>query len=120
MVFDAQMYQIADKYDIPALKAQSKNKFNVAVTTGWSMDDFPHAITVVYESTPPEDRGLRDLVVQTARKNINKLLGHDGFCELKWSKTGGAKHRGDALNKWDCRAPRVWPIFNLRQPYGDG
>ncbi|RKL20902.1 hypothetical protein BFJ72_g14981 [Fusarium proliferatum] len=82
MVFDAQMYQIADKYDIPALKAQSKNKFNVAVTTGWSMDDFPHAITVVYESTPPEDRGLRDLVVQTARKNINKLLGHDGFCEL--------------------------------------
>ncbi|ENH71186.1 Protein roadkill [Fusarium oxysporum f. sp. cubense race 1] len=82
MVFDAQMYQIADKYDIPALKAQSKNKFDVAVTTGWSMDDFPLAITVVYESTPPEDRGLRDLVVQTARKNIDKLLGHDGFCEL--------------------------------------
>ncbi|RBA11040.1 hypothetical protein FPRO05_14270 [Fusarium proliferatum] len=82
MVFDAQMYQIADKYDIPALKAQSKNKFNVAVTTGWSMDDFPLAITVVYESTPPEDRGLRDLAVQTARKNINKLLGHDCFCEL--------------------------------------
>ncbi|GKU09497.1 unnamed protein product, partial [Fusarium langsethiae] len=82
MVFDAQMYQIADKYDIPALKAQSKNKFDVAVTTGWSMDDFPLAITVVYESTPPEDRGLRDLVVETARKNIDKLLGRDGFCEL--------------------------------------
>ncbi|OBS15072.1 hypothetical protein FPOA_14087 [Fusarium poae] len=82
MVFDAQMYQIADKYDIPALKAQSKNKFDVAVTTGWSMDDFPLAITMVYESTPPEDRGLRDLVVETARKNIDKLLGRDGFCEL--------------------------------------
>jgi len=82
MVFDAQMYQIADKYDIPALKAESKNKFNVAVTTGWSMDDFPLAITVVYESTPPEDRGLRDLVVETARKSIDKLLGSDGFCEL--------------------------------------
>lgn len=82
MVFDAQMYQIADKYDTPALKAQSKNKFTVAVATGWSMDDFPLAITVVYESTPPEDRGLRDLVVQTARENIDKLLEHDGFCKL--------------------------------------
>lgn len=82
MVFDAQMYQIADKYDIPALKAQCKNKFNAAVATGWSMDDFPLAITVVYESTPPEDRGLRDLVVQTARENIDKLLVYDGFCKL--------------------------------------
>ncbi|KAH6952241.1 BTB/POZ protein [Fusarium avenaceum] len=82
MAFDAQMYQIADKYDIPALKAQSKNKFEVAVTTGWSMDAFPLTITVVYESTPPEDRGLRDLVVETARENIDELLRHDGFCEL--------------------------------------
>ncbi|RBA10317.1 hypothetical protein FPRO05_14338 [Fusarium proliferatum] len=200
MVFDAQMYQIADKYDIPALKAQSKNKFNVAVTTGWSMDDFPLAITVVYESTPPEDRGFRDLVVETARKNIDKLLGRDGFCKLirktldfaadlipflcvkpseslhryecpscdhkfrgefsesqddlnwlddpgtaqygrelvivgfrantveaahfsdldamrqKWSKTGGAKHRGDALNERDCHAPRVWQILYRGRP----
>ncbi|KAF4333628.1 n-carbamoyl-l-amino acid hydrolase [Fusarium beomiforme] len=82
MVFDAQMYQIADKYDIPALKSESKNKFESAVATGWSMDDFPIAITVVYESTPPEDRGLRDTVVETARENIERLLGKDGFCEL--------------------------------------
>ncbi|KAF9776116.1 hypothetical protein IL306_005749, partial [Fusarium sp. DS 682] len=77
MVFDAQMYQIADKYDIPALKAESKNKFDLAVTTGWSMDDFPITVTVVYQSTPAEDRGLRDIVVETARKNIDELLKKD-------------------------------------------
>ncbi|KAK7419839.1 hypothetical protein QQZ08_010673 [Neonectria magnoliae] len=79
MVYDAQVYQIADKYDVLALKENSKAKFGVAITTGWSMDDFPLAITVVYESTPSADRGLRDLVVETSRKNIDKLLGHDGF-----------------------------------------
>ncbi|KAH8656436.1 BTB/POZ domain-containing protein [Ilyonectria robusta] len=82
MVYDAQVYQIADKYDVLALKAHSKDKFGVAITTGWSMDDFPLAITIVYESTPSADRGLRDLVVETSQKNIDKLLGHDSFSEL--------------------------------------
>ncbi|KAF5647368.1 hypothetical protein F25303_5234 [Fusarium sp. NRRL 25303] len=79
MVFDAQMWQIADKYDIPALMAESKKKFEIAVTTGWSMDDFPMAITIVYESAFP---GLRDIVVVTASKNIDELLGKDGFLDL--------------------------------------
>jgi speckle-type POZ protein len=82
MIYDAQVYQIAEKYDIPALKAYSKEKFATAIDAGWSMDDFPLAISVVYDSTPAEDRGLRDLAVATAQKNINTLLGKDGFGEL--------------------------------------
>ncbi|KAH7117389.1 BTB/POZ protein [Dactylonectria macrodidyma] len=82
MVFDAQVYQIADKYDIPALKAHAKDKFGTAINTGWSMDDFSLAITVVYNSTPPRDRGLRDLVVETSHENIDTLIGQDGFCEV--------------------------------------
>ncbi|RSL38864.1 hypothetical protein CEP53_014516 [Fusarium sp. AF-6] len=82
LVYDAQVYQIADKYDIPALKEHCKSKFSAAITTGWSLDDFPLAITVAYESTPSEDRGLRDLVVETSRKHIDKLLGNDSFCKL--------------------------------------
>ncbi|KAK5991640.1 Speckle-type POZ-like-like protein [Cladobotryum mycophilum] len=82
MVYDAQVYQIADKYDIQALKAHAKDKFSTAITTGWSMDDFPLAITVVYESTLLGDRGLRDLAVETSRKNIDKLLELDGFRQL--------------------------------------
>ncbi|KAF4974088.1 hypothetical protein FZEAL_8961 [Fusarium zealandicum] len=82
MVFNAQVYQIADKYDISALKPHSKDKFGAAITTGWSMDDFPTAIAVVYESTPSGDRGLRDLAVETSHKNIDDLVTDDGFCEL--------------------------------------
>jgi speckle-type POZ protein len=82
MVYDAHVYQIADKYDIPALKTLSMGKFGAAITTGWSMDDFSLAIGEVYDSTPSKDRGLRDLAVETSCKNIDKLLQHDGFCKL--------------------------------------
>ncbi|KAL9566570.1 hypothetical protein ACKAV7_009485 [Fusarium commune] len=59
IVFDAHMYQIADKYDIAALKTESKN----------------NSANLVYVSTPSEDRGLRDIVVETASENIDQLVG---------------------------------------------
>lgn len=82
MVYNAQVYQIADKYDIQALKAHSKTKFGAVITRGWNTSDFPLAISVVYETTPLEDRGLRDLVVEKSRKNINELLKNDDFSKL--------------------------------------
>ena len=82
MVYDAQVYQIADKYDIPALKTHSMGKFDTAINTGWSMDDFPLAVGVVYGSTPSEDRSLRDSTLKTSCTNIDKLLQHDGFHKL--------------------------------------
>ena len=65
-----------------ALKTHSQGKFRNAITTGWSMDDFPLAVSIVYESTPEQDRGLRDLIVEVALKNIDKLLERDEFCAL--------------------------------------
>lgn len=82
MVFDAQMYQIADKYQIPSLKAHSMSRFGAAIATGWDMDDFSVAVSVVYNSTPSDDRSLRDLAVETSCANIEKLLQHDDFCKL--------------------------------------
>lgn len=79
MVYDAQVYQIADKYDIQTLKEYSKDRFSTAITTGWKMDEFPLAINVVYESTPSKDRGLRDLVVETSLLHLDTLLEQDGF-----------------------------------------
>lgn len=52
MIFNARVYGIADKYDVPALKSQAKEKFEKVVETCWDMDDFPHAIAEVYSSTP--------------------------------------------------------------------
>ncbi|KAF5667147.1 n-carbamoyl-l-amino acid hydrolase [Fusarium heterosporum] len=81
MVFDAQVYQIADKYDISALKDHAKAKFETKIKTGWYTDDFPTVVETVYTTTPLEDRGLRDLVVETASVNLEKLICRDGFCQ---------------------------------------
>ncbi|KAF4463285.1 btb poz [Fusarium albosuccineum] len=82
MVFDAQVYQIADKYDFEALKCHAKDRFGDAIDQSWNMDDFPLAVTVVYTTTPAEDRGLRDLVVETSHWNIDSLITRDDFCEM--------------------------------------
>jgi speckle-type POZ protein len=82
MVFDAQVYQIADKYGMESLKTHAQEKFRNAITTSWGMDDFPLAISIVYGSTPEQDRGLRDLTVEVSLKNIDKLLGRDDFHAL--------------------------------------
>ncbi|KAF4987980.1 hypothetical protein FGRMN_10028 [Fusarium graminum] len=81
MVFDAQVYQIADKYGFSALKEYAKSKFGTAIKTGWSMDDFAVSIDIVYTTTPLEDRGLRDLLVETATLNLDELVAKDGFCQ---------------------------------------
>ncbi|KAM0193451.1 hypothetical protein ACHAPI_007772 [Fusarium lateritium] len=81
MVFHAGVYQIADKYRILVLKDYAKEKFSTAVKSDWSTDDFPNAIELVYLTTPPEDRGLRDLVIETSYANLEKLISRDGFCE---------------------------------------
>lgn len=81
MVFQAGVYQIADKYGIFALKEYAKQKFSTAVKADWSTEDFSIAIELVYTTTPPEDRGLRDLVVETSNANLEKLISRDGFCQ---------------------------------------
>lgn len=82
MIYDAQVYQAADKYDIPSLKKHAKGKFKAAISAGWSLDDFSGAIFVAYDSTPSTDRGLRDLIVKTSRDHINELLENELFREL--------------------------------------
>jgi hypothetical protein len=81
MVFQAGVYQIADKYGVFALKEHAKEKFSKAVKADWSTEDFPIAIELVYTTTPPEDRGLRDLVIETSNANLENLISRDGFCQ---------------------------------------
>lgn len=79
MLFNVQVYGIADKYGILALKSVAKEKFDKAVRTCWDMDDFAHVITEIYSSTPPTDRGLRGIVVDVAHEHIRALLEKDDF-----------------------------------------
>ncbi|KAH0541720.1 hypothetical protein FGG08_003812 [Glutinoglossum americanum] len=79
MFFNSRVYSIADKYDVPALRLLAKEKFEEAVGTCWNMDDFVHVIPEVYDSTPPTDRGLRDIVVKVTHEHIKTLLEKKEF-----------------------------------------
>lgn len=79
MLFNVHVYQIGDKYGIPSLKEQAKEKFAAVIKTCWGMDDFLIAIASTYSTTPSADRGLRDLVVSTCLEHINELVKNDDF-----------------------------------------
>jgi hypothetical protein len=81
MVFHAKVYQIADKYGIEALKRLSATKYRASINAGWEADCFATAVALAYTTTPPGDRGLRDIAVEVAFNNIGTLMGQDAFCE---------------------------------------
>lgn len=88
MLFNVNVYQIGDKYGVPRLKEQAKEKFAVAINACWQMADFPVAIASAYSTTTSADRGLRDLVVSTCLEHLNELLEMDGFKQVP-SETSG-------------------------------
>jgi hypothetical protein len=82
MIFNAEVYSIADRYTIPALKEHAKEKFQKATSVGWAMDDFPLTVAEVYSSTPETDRGLRDLVVQLCQEHLGHLRNNRQFQDV--------------------------------------
>ncbi|KAF5615172.1 ARM repeat protein [Fusarium tjaetaba] len=82
MIFHARVYQIADKYDIEALKRLAATKYRTSIDAGWEMDSFPCAIELAYTTTPPGDRGLRDIALEIAVKKIGTLMSQDVFCKM--------------------------------------
>ncbi|KAI7759877.1 hypothetical protein LZL87_014096 [Fusarium oxysporum] len=81
MIFHAKVYQIGDKYGIKALKSYVTGKFHATIGSSWNTDDFPTAITLAYATTPSDDMGLRDSIVEIAFKNFESLISQTGFCE---------------------------------------
>ncbi|KAH7625221.1 hypothetical protein SMAC4_12941 [Sordaria macrospora] len=69
----AKIYALAEKYLVRGLKAVALRKFKAAATVSLDIDDFLGAALVVYESTIEDDRGLRDVVVETFYKHSKWL-----------------------------------------------
>lgn len=128
MVFHAQMYSLAEKYMMHSLKQLSMEKFRVAIETGWTMDDFPLAVAEAYNSTPEDDRGLRDLVVEVCTNGTNskRLLQNAQFLDtLKETSgfaadmvvslsSGGKKENG--TNGYKC--PSCSKSINVKWSHG--
>lgn len=82
------MYSIADKYDMPSLKAKASVKFSTAIWDDYHWgdsnlaDEIIKVIPLVYESTPDNDRGLRDQAIQGAILRWEEFGKHPGIGNL--------------------------------------
>ncbi|KAK3693262.1 hypothetical protein B0T22DRAFT_369871 [Podospora appendiculata] len=73
LVTHAKVYALAEKYMIRGLKAVALRQFKAAATVSLDINDFLQATWEVYTSTIDDDRGLRDVVVETLYKNSQWL-----------------------------------------------
>lgn len=129
MVFHAQVYSIADKYMIPALKHLAKTRFKAAIETDWSMDDFPLAVAQAYGATPDHDRGLRDLALDISRTNSKRLLEKENFLDvlkenpcfavdLAMALSGSVKEEKESTNTYVC--PNCRRSIKVKWEHGSG
>ncbi|CAG9996907.1 unnamed protein product [Clonostachys byssicola] len=73
LVLHAQVYALAEKYDVSGLKALAATKFKCEVDIHWNSEDFMLALKEVYNSTVDHDRMLRDIVVQAVSLHLQLL-----------------------------------------------
>lgn len=71
------MYTLGDKYDIPKLREYAKNELQLKLSTSSSLRNFFQSIYIVYESTPENDRSLRNVVVMATRLRMERIVTND-------------------------------------------
>jgi hypothetical protein len=73
LVTHAKVYALAEKYLIHGLKAVALRRFKALAATLLGINHFLPATLEVYTSTAEDDRGLRDIVVETFCKHSKQL-----------------------------------------------
>ena len=66
------MYAMGDEYDLPDLKQEAWCNFENAMVL--DREGALELIPIIYTTTPDSDRGLRDLVVEMGRLNLNQII----------------------------------------------
>ncbi|KAH0550960.1 hypothetical protein GP486_007675 [Trichoglossum hirsutum] len=82
LTVNVQVYTVAEKYGIAALKEHAASKFGQLVASNEVNEAFFAAIREVYSCTATTDRGLRDLVTQAAFSNTTKLMEMPEFISV--------------------------------------
>lgn len=73
------VYAAADKYDVKSLKEAVIGRFKDLISNKWNDDSFPKVVQAVYGSTPPSDKGLRDVVAALCIKHQDVLATKKEF-----------------------------------------
>lgn len=77
MEFHVKAYAIGEKYEAPALKKFALSEFGELVMENSSDRSFLRIVAAIYQSSPAEDRGLRDLAVDAVVAHQKALLSDD-------------------------------------------
>lgn len=83
LILHTQVYALAEKYDIPALKQLAQRKFEMAMACYYDAPEFADAIEEVYCSTIDTDRGLRDVVLQAFRSHPQLAHTQDVYAVIQ-------------------------------------
>ncbi|MCJ1381875.1 hypothetical protein MMC17_004987 [Xylographa soralifera] len=81
LVMNANIYAIADKYEIWSLKEVAQRKTAEALMTDSNHESFLSAVDIVWNTTPLFDRGLRNLFLPVIAENKKTLLKKEAFME---------------------------------------
>jgi hypothetical protein len=82
LVTNVQMYIIADKYEIEALKKLASAKYEEVVRMCWNTFEFSESARLIHENTVESDRTIKDVIEKAASDNINALLDRGEFTAL--------------------------------------
>lgn len=87
-VLHANVYALGERYRIHDLKALALQKFAFDATIFYNTDSFRQGARVAYNSTIDEDRGMRDVIVDTVLNRRYMLRQSSVQCLAKETGLG--------------------------------
>lgn len=79
LVFNAKMYVVGDKYNIPGLKELAKGKYDTVVNSCWDTTAFSDSVQLLWENTIESDVLLKNVILKIIADNVVTLLGREEF-----------------------------------------
>ncbi|KAL8748954.1 MAG: hypothetical protein Q9184_007010 [Pyrenodesmia sp. 2 TL-2023] len=74
LLLHSTMYACATRYDVGNLKKLAESNFKRLFCPTWPLKNLPALVAEVYNSTPPNDRGLRDSILEKSSDHIDEMV----------------------------------------------
>ncbi|KAB8212965.1 hypothetical protein BDV33DRAFT_185776 [Aspergillus novoparasiticus] len=72
------VYLAADKFTILPLRELACSRIIDWAKSNWRSDSFPDIVQLIWRTTPPQENGLRDAIVEVVSANIQHFLTKNG------------------------------------------
>lgn len=78
LLFDVNIFALADKYDISGLRQAAVRAFEAKLSSV-SFDEFAETVSAIYTNTPPSVKELRKAAVNFAQMKLKSLARNEAF-----------------------------------------